>query len=113
MTQKQKQRTETDKAQDIQEELQSVRKEHVKEIGQQGELVAEEKAQELLIAEREELIQEISARHQIKGYDHTPLDKREVATLLRSSRTCVGGRTWRPTSCRKRAKHAATSIIYS
>lgn len=31
------------------------------------------------IADREELIGEISAKHSIKGYDHTQLSKQEVA----------------------------------
>lgn len=40
---KQKQLTETNKSQDIDEELDSVRKEHVTLIGKQGELLAQEK----------------------------------------------------------------------
>ncbi|EPT05284.1 hypothetical protein FOMPIDRAFT_148443 [Fomitopsis schrenkii] len=76
---KQKQLTETNKSQDIDEELDSVRKEHVTLIGKQGELLAQEKAHEGRIAEREEHIGEISAKHSIKGYDHTPLSKQEVA----------------------------------
>ena len=43
MKQKQKQLNETNKAQDIDEELAAVRKEHVKLIGEQGQMVALEK----------------------------------------------------------------------
>ncbi|TFY67850.1 hypothetical protein EVJ58_g1346 [Rhodofomes roseus] len=82
MKQKQKQRSETEKAQDIEEELSAIRKEHVKLVGQQGQLVAEEKAQEQRIADREELIREISATHNIKGYDHAPLDRHEVTDFI-------------------------------
>ena len=45
MKQKQKQLNEVNKAQDIEEELDSVRKEHVRLIGEQGQLFAQEKVQ--------------------------------------------------------------------
>lgn len=42
-------------------------------------LLTKRQAHERQIAEREERIGDISAKHSIKGYDHTPLSKQEVA----------------------------------
>lgn len=39
-------------------------------------------AQEQRIADREELIREISAKHQLKGYDHSPLEREKVAEFV-------------------------------
>ena len=39
-------------------------------------------AQERRIADREELIREIGAKYQLKGYDHSPLEREKVQEFI-------------------------------
>jgi DNA repair protein RAD50 len=39
-------------------------------------------AQEQRIADREALIREISGKHNIKGYDHSPLEREKVIEFI-------------------------------
>jgi DNA repair protein RAD50 len=91
--QKQKKRKEESVRQDKEDELANVRKQHVNLVNEQGELAAEAKvsiavakmiknqltmrqAQEQRISDRSALIQEISSKHGIKGYDNMTIDKK-------------------------------------
>ncbi|KAI0917273.1 hypothetical protein AcW2_007450 [Taiwanofungus camphoratus] len=80
--QKQKRRAEQSKQQDLEDELAVTRKTHVDLINEQGQLQAEAKAQEQLISDREEMIREIGAKYEIKGYDHSPLEREKVLEFI-------------------------------
>ncbi|KZT23428.1 P-loop containing nucleoside triphosphate hydrolase protein [Neolentinus lepideus HHB14362 ss-1] len=77
--QKERAKQEEIKRQDYEEELAAARKAHVQLINQQGSLEAEKRAQEQRLAEREELIRDLSTKYQIKGYDYSPLEKEKAA----------------------------------
>ncbi|KAG2155166.1 P-loop containing nucleoside triphosphate hydrolase protein [Suillus bovinus] len=68
--------------QDLEDELAKTRRSHVELINEHGELAAEAKAHDRRISEREELIREISNKHNIKGYNHTPLEREKVVEFV-------------------------------
>lgn len=77
--QKERAKQEEIKRQDLEEELAAARKAHVQLISQQGSLVAEQRAQEQRLADREELVRELSTKYELKGFDYSPLEKEKVA----------------------------------
>ncbi|KAG1844659.1 P-loop containing nucleoside triphosphate hydrolase protein [Suillus subalutaceus] len=68
--------------QDLEDELAKTRRSHVELINEHGELAAEAKAHDRRISEREELIRDISDKNNIKGYNHTPLEREKVVEFL-------------------------------
>ncbi|THH27305.1 hypothetical protein EUX98_g6880 [Antrodiella citrinella] len=80
--QKRKKVWEETKLQDFEEELTNARRDHVNEMSEQGRLQAQLKLQDQLLADREELIREIAAKHQMKGYDHTHLSRDEILEFI-------------------------------
>ncbi|KAH8104626.1 AAA domain-containing protein [Cristinia sonorae] len=80
--QKRKKRGEESKQQDLEDDLAKARKSHVNEMSEQGRLQAQIKVQEQQLAEREDLIREIAAKHQMKGYDHSPLGRDEILDFI-------------------------------
>ncbi|PCH40037.1 hypothetical protein WOLCODRAFT_162047 [Wolfiporia cocos MD-104 SS10] len=80
--QRQKRQSQSSKLQDVEEELERQRQLRLDVSKQQGQLMAEEKAQEQLVADREKLIHELAAKHQIRGYDHTPLDRKDITEFM-------------------------------
>ncbi|CAL1713176.1 unnamed protein product [Somion occarium] len=76
--QKQKKMTEDARLQDLEDELAQIRKSHVALTTEQGKLEEKLQAQERLIADREELVRDLAAKHQLRGYDHSPLEKEQV-----------------------------------
>lgn len=80
--QKQRRRRQEMERQDLEDELGRARKSHVDLVNEQGELAAEAKAHERRIAEREELIRYISDKHNIKGYNHSPLEREKVNEFI-------------------------------
>ncbi|KAG6854661.1 hypothetical protein C0991_003309 [Blastosporella zonata] len=80
--QKQKKRVEDTKKQDLEDELANVRKQHTELVAQHGGLVAESEAQDQRLAEREQLIHEISEKYGIKGFSASPLEREKVVEFL-------------------------------
>lgn len=80
--QKQKKRAEDTKKQDLEDELVNVRKQHTQLVAVHGGLVAEAEAQKQRIAEREQLIHDISEKYGIKGFSHSPLEREKVVEFL-------------------------------
>ncbi|KAG1899589.1 uncharacterized protein F5891DRAFT_1189393 [Suillus fuscotomentosus] len=68
--------------QDLEDELAKTRRSHVELINEHGELAAEAKAHDRRISEREELIRDISDKNNIKGYNHTPLEREKVVEFI-------------------------------
>ncbi|KAG2030192.1 P-loop containing nucleoside triphosphate hydrolase protein [Suillus americanus] len=68
--------------QDLEDELAKTRRSHVELINEHGELAAEAKAHDRRISEREELICDISDKNNIKGYNHTPLEREKVVEFV-------------------------------
>lgn len=68
--------------QDLEDELAKTRRSHVELINEHGELAAEAKAHDRRISEREELIRDISDKNNIKGYNHTPLEREKVVEFV-------------------------------
>lgn len=68
--------------QDLEDELAKARRSHVELINEHGELAAEAKAHDRRISEREELICDISDKNNIKGYNHTPLEREKVIEFV-------------------------------
>ncbi|KAI6005381.1 hypothetical protein EDC04DRAFT_2784241 [Pisolithus marmoratus] len=70
--------------------LAKARRTHVELVNEHGELAAEAKvwmyfqprAHERRITEREELIRDISGKHNIKGYSHSPLEREKVNEFI-------------------------------
>ncbi|KAG5639217.1 hypothetical protein H0H81_005696 [Sphagnurus paluster] len=81
-SQRQKRRLEDTRKQDLEDELASVRKQHTELVAQHGGLVAEAEAQNQRLAEREQLIHEISEKHGIKGFTISPLEREKVIEFL-------------------------------
>ncbi|KAH7924955.1 hypothetical protein BV22DRAFT_469854 [Leucogyrophana mollusca] len=82
LQQKQKRKRQESERQDLEDELAKARKSHVELVNEHGELAAEAKAHEGRLVEREELIRDISDKHNIKGYSHTPLEREKVAEFI-------------------------------
>ncbi|KAH9947593.1 P-loop containing nucleoside triphosphate hydrolase protein [Amylocystis lapponica] len=82
MQQKRTRREKLAKQQDVEDDLAAMRKAHVELNSEQGRLEAEAKAQEGRITDREALIRDISAKQQIKGYDHSPLEREKVLDFI-------------------------------
>ncbi|KDQ62331.1 hypothetical protein JAAARDRAFT_66083 [Jaapia argillacea MUCL 33604] len=80
--QKQKRRQEESTRQDLEDDLRSARKSHVDLVNEHGRLSAEQKAHEQRVSDREELIRTIAGKYQMKGYDHSPLEKEKVADFI-------------------------------
>ncbi|KAF8836218.1 hypothetical protein BDN67DRAFT_974411 [Paxillus ammoniavirescens] len=80
--QKRNRRRQESERQDLEDELAKARRTHVELVNEQGELAAEAKAHERRLAEREELIREISDKHNIKGYSHSPLEREKVNEFI-------------------------------
>ncbi|KAG1739598.1 hypothetical protein EDB19DRAFT_1828817 [Suillus lakei] len=68
--------------QDLEDELAKTRRSHVELINEHGELAAEAKAHDRRISEREELIRDISDKNNIKGYNHSPLEREKVVEFV-------------------------------
>ncbi|KAG0697633.1 P-loop containing nucleoside triphosphate hydrolase protein [Suillus ampliporus] len=68
--------------QDLEDELAKTRRLHVELINEHGELAAEAKAHDRRISEREELIRDISDKNNIKGYNHSPLEREKVVEFV-------------------------------
>ncbi|KAF9783547.1 AAA domain-containing protein [Thelephora terrestris] len=79
---KEKRRSEAGHLQDLEDELVGVRKSHMESVNEHGSLKAEETAQSRRIEERETLIRSIGAKHHLKGYDHSPLEREKVLEFL-------------------------------
>ncbi|KAF7987104.1 hypothetical protein HWV62_291 [Athelia sp. TMB] len=79
--QKQVRKTRESKKEDLEEELARARKSHVEANNHLGELQHEAKAKQR-VQDREKLISEISRKHSMKGYDHTPLEREKVVEFL-------------------------------
>lgn len=79
---KQKRSRREEERQDLEGGLTKARKTHVELVNEQGELAAEAKAHERRIAEREELIRDISDKQNIKGYSHSPLEREKVNEFI-------------------------------
>ncbi|KAG9308463.1 P-loop containing nucleoside triphosphate hydrolase protein [Chiua virens] len=80
--QKQNRRRHESERQDFEDELARARRTHVELINEHGELAAEAKAHNRRLSEREELIREISDKHNIKGFNHTPLEREKVNEFI-------------------------------
>ncbi|GLB38321.1 putative repair protein [Lyophyllum shimeji] len=81
-SQKQRRRLEDTKQQDLEDELLDVRNRHTQLVAQQGGLMAEAEAQNQRLAEREQLIHEISEKHGIRGFNISPLEREKVVEFL-------------------------------
>ncbi|KAF8552026.1 hypothetical protein OG21DRAFT_1486552 [Imleria badia] len=79
---KQNRRRHESERQDFEDELAKARRRHVELVNEHGELAAEAKAHERRLIEREELIREISDKHNIKGYSHSPLERENVNEFI-------------------------------
>ncbi|KAI9443279.1 hypothetical protein H4582DRAFT_1808403 [Lactarius indigo] len=64
--------------QDKDDELTAARKKHVELNEEHGQLIAEAKAQEERVLDREVLIREIAAQNGIRGFDTSPLERDKV-----------------------------------
>ncbi|KAH8998513.1 hypothetical protein EDB92DRAFT_1835583 [Lactarius akahatsu] len=64
--------------QDKDDELTTARKKHVELNEEHGQLIAEAKAQEERVLDREALIREIAAQNGIRGFDTSPLERNKV-----------------------------------
>ncbi|KAH9854720.1 hypothetical protein C2E23DRAFT_726150 [Lenzites betulinus] len=80
--QRQRRTIEVGHQQDAEDDLAEARAEHVSMVTLQGQLRADEKAQEQRIADREELIRDIASRHHIKGYENSPLERDQVLQFI-------------------------------
>ncbi|KAG5648426.1 hypothetical protein DXG03_005000 [Asterophora parasitica] len=80
--QRQKRRVEDTHKQDLEDELANVRKDHTRLVAQHGGLVTEAKAQTQRLADREQLIHEISLKYNIKGFNISPLEREKVVEFL-------------------------------
>ncbi|KAH0832358.1 P-loop containing nucleoside triphosphate hydrolase protein [Lanmaoa asiatica] len=89
--QKQNRRRHESERQNLEDELMKARRTHVELVNEHGELAAEAKARAHLshsdahdrrLIEREELIREISEKHNIKGYSHSPLEREKVNEFI-------------------------------
>ncbi len=101
MEQKSQRRSHESKQEDLEEDLQGARKEHVELMGEQGKLQANLQAcflhsetrspryspfllqtQVQLLADRDEMVRDIAAKHQMMGYDHSPLDRPQLVDFI-------------------------------
>ncbi|KAL6304328.1 P-loop containing nucleoside triphosphate hydrolase protein [Sparassis latifolia] len=80
--QRQRCRVQNQKLQDVNDELAAARKAHVDLMNEQGRLESDEKTQEQRIADRESSIRDISAKYQIKGFDHSPLSREQIQDFI-------------------------------
>ncbi|KAG6379376.1 P-loop containing nucleoside triphosphate hydrolase protein [Boletus reticuloceps] len=80
--QKQNRRRCESERQDLEDELAKARRTHVELVNEHGELAAEAKAHDRRLIEREELIREISDKHNIKGYSHSPLEREKINEFI-------------------------------
>ncbi|TCD70142.1 DNA repair protein rad50 [Steccherinum ochraceum] len=80
--QRRKKQVEENRQQDLEDELAKSRKAHVNEMSEQGRLQAQQKLHEQLLADREELIRNISSQHHLTGYDHSPLGRDEILEFI-------------------------------
>ncbi|KAI0050377.1 hypothetical protein FA95DRAFT_1555700 [Auriscalpium vulgare] len=67
------------KEQDVADELQAARRTHVSLNEEHGQLVAEAKAQETRISDREALVREIAGQFDVRGFDVSPLENAQVS----------------------------------
>ncbi|KAI0354999.1 hypothetical protein OH77DRAFT_379119 [Trametes cingulata] len=82
MKQKQRRTIEEGHQQDAEDDIAEARSQHVNLVNLQGQLLADEKAQEQRIADREELIRDIASRHHIKGFENSQLDRDQVIQFI-------------------------------
>ncbi|KAK2465331.1 hypothetical protein APHAL10511_002685 [Amanita phalloides] len=82
VSQKQKKRLEDTRKQDLEEGLASARESHKELLARQGALNAEAEAQDRRIAEREQLVHEISEKYDIKGFGHSPLERDKIIEFV-------------------------------
>ncbi|KAH9891681.1 hypothetical protein C8Q73DRAFT_746760 [Cubamyces lactineus] len=80
--QKQRRTIEEGHQDDAEEAIAQARTQHVNLVNLQGQLLADEKAQEQRIADREQLIHDIASRHHIKGYESSPLEREQVIQFI-------------------------------
>ncbi|KAI0702294.1 hypothetical protein BC835DRAFT_1404375 [Cytidiella melzeri] len=70
------------KRQDLEEEIATQRAAHMKKVSEHGQLAAEAKAHEEVLREREEAIRELSTKHQLMGYDYSPLEREKIIEFI-------------------------------
>ncbi|KAI0670775.1 hypothetical protein C8Q78DRAFT_1078750 [Trametes maxima] len=80
--QKQRRTIELGHQQDAEDDIAEARTQHVNLVNLQGQLRADEKAQEQRIVDREELIRDIASRNHIKGYENSPLERDQVIQFI-------------------------------
>ena len=97
--QKRKRKREQDKLQDLEDELKVARSTHAEKLTDRGQLEAEAKvrsgnmcsriytytisqAQQHRIEEREAYIRELSSKHHMMGYEHSPLEREKVVEFI-------------------------------
>ncbi|PIL22506.1 hypothetical protein GSI_15195 [Ganoderma sinense ZZ0214-1] len=82
LNQKQKRRTQEARLEDAEESIRAARSSHVELMSKQGELHAEERVIEQRMAEREELIRDLSSRFHIRGFEQSPVEREEAQQFL-------------------------------
>ncbi|OSD07185.1 hypothetical protein PYCCODRAFT_1402589 [Trametes coccinea BRFM310] len=80
--QRQRRTVEEGRLLDIEEDIAEARAQHVKLVNLQGQLLADEKAQEQRITERGELIRDLASRFHIRGYENPPFDREQVVQFI-------------------------------
>ncbi|KAI9566180.1 P-loop containing nucleoside triphosphate hydrolase protein [Boletus coccyginus] len=81
--QKQNRRRHESERQDFEDELTKARRTHVELVNEHGEHEPMSRtAHDRRLVEREELIREISDKHNIKGYSHSPLEREKVIEFI-------------------------------
>ncbi|PBK97431.1 hypothetical protein ARMGADRAFT_987149 [Armillaria gallica] len=80
--QKQKRDREQNNLHDLEDDVANKRKEHTKLASERGQLIAEAESQKQRIADREQLIFEISDKHGIKGFSHSPLQGSDIQAFI-------------------------------
>ncbi|CDO71491.1 hypothetical protein BN946_scf184909.g85 [Trametes cinnabarina] len=80
--QRQRRTVEEGRLMDVEEDIAEARAQHVKLVNMQGQLLADEKAQEQRIAERAELIRDLASRFHIRGYENPPFDRDQVVQFI-------------------------------
>ncbi|XP_006462486.1 hypothetical protein AGABI2DRAFT_206829, partial [Agaricus bisporus var. bisporus H97] len=80
--QKRKLQAEFSKKADLEGHVGRVRQEHTDCVAQRGRLLGEADAHKMQVAEREQLIHEISEKHKIKGFNYSPLEREKAHEFL-------------------------------
>ncbi|KAI0345847.1 hypothetical protein BDW22DRAFT_1353452 [Trametopsis cervina] len=70
------------KRQDLEDDISGQRSAYTAKVSEHGQLAAEAKAHEAVLRDREETIRELSTKHHLKGYDHSPLEREKIIEFI-------------------------------